>query len=274
MADDRPPSPDREAHLRTVDVRTPNVARMYDYYLGGKDNFAVDREAAKKALEAVPEAGAVMRQNRAFLGRAVRFLAGETGIRQFLDIGTGLPTQENTHEVAQRVAPEARVVYVDNDALVLTHARALLATDDQTIVVEGDVRRPEEILADPGLRAHIDLARPVAVLLFSMLHFVPDDADASLIVATIRDAIAPGSYLAISHGTALEEDRATGFTQVYERATSPMTTRSRDQIQRLLDGFDLVDPGLVVGQDWRPDAPPSAESRTGSWFYAAVGRKP
>ncbi|MGH3320550.1 MAG: SAM-dependent methyltransferase [Streptosporangiaceae bacterium] len=275
MTDDARPSARGNAAPRDrVDVRTPNVARMYDYYLGGKDNFAADREAAKKALEAVPEGRATIRENRAFLGRAVRFLAGEAGIRQFLDIGTGLPTQDNTHEVAQKVRPDSRIVYVDNDAVVLSYARALLAKDSQTIVVEGDMRRPEEILADPGLRGHIDLDRPVAVLLVSMLHFVPDEAEPAQIVATIREAIAPGSYLAISHMTALVEEKATQVTNVYEQATSSATVRSREQIQRLLTGFDLVDPGLVALQDWRPDAPPSEESKAGSWFYAAVGRKP
>ncbi|MGH3318571.1 MAG: SAM-dependent methyltransferase [Streptosporangiaceae bacterium] len=275
MTDDgRPSSPGNAAPRDRVDVRTPNVARMYDYYLGGKDNFAADRETAAKMLETVPEARVVARENRAFLGRAVRFLAGEAGIRQFVDIGTGLPTQENTHEVAQAARPDSRVVYVDNDGVVLIHARALLATDSQTVVVEGDMRDPAEILAEPGLRAHIDLDQPVAVLLVSVLHFVPDDADAARIIATIRDAIAPGSYLVLSHGTTFVEEKAGGLTQVYDRATSSITLRSRDQLLRLFDGFELVDPGLVVLQDWRPDTPPGPESRAGSWFYAAVGRKP
>ena len=167
-----------------IDVTIPSVARMYDYYLGGKDNFAADREAAGKIIAAVPSARDSARRNREFLGRAVRF-AAESGIRQFLDIGAGLPTQENVHQVALRTAPDSRVVYVDNDPIVLVHGRALLADNRQTTVIQGDLHDPDAILNDPKLTAHLDLDRPMAVLLVAILHFIPDEDEATNIVAPV-----------------------------------------------------------------------------------------
>ncbi|GGS95603.1 hypothetical protein GCM10010156_62310 [Planobispora rosea] len=257
-----------------IDVSIPSTARIYDYMLGGKDNFAADREAAELVRAALPEAPVMARENRAFLGRAVRFLA-EAGIRQFLDLGAGLPTQENVHQVAQRVDPKARVVYVDHDPIVLIHGRALLATDGTTAIVQGDMREPQAILEDPRLLELIDFGEPVAVLFVSVLHFITDAEDPHGIVASFRDRMAPGSYLVISHGSGgvrpEDEEKAQA---VYDRATSQAANRSPEEIRRLFDGFDLVEPGLVPVASWRPDREP--EDR---WdgprldILAGVGRK-
>ncbi len=184
-----------------VNPAVPNVARIYDYFLGGKDNFAADRAAATKIAEAAPDVVQRTRENRAFLGRAVRFLA-ETGVRQFLDIGTGLPTQDNVHQVAQRFISDAHVAYVDNDPVVLTHAGALLATDARTIVIEADMREPTKVLHHATANGFIDLDQPVAILMVAVLHFLPDADRPAEIVATFREHMGPGSYLVISHATA------------------------------------------------------------------------
>ncbi|MER6942811.1 SAM-dependent methyltransferase [Nonomuraea sp. NPDC000554] len=235
------------------DPTTPNVARLYDYYLGGKDHFPADREAAERLLRVAPEVRAAARANRAFLGRAVRFLA-DSGITQFLDIGTGLPTQGNVHEVARAVAPESRVVYVDRDPVVLVHARALLAGDEPTRVVQGDLRRPEEILKNPDLLDLIDFTKPVGVLLVAIMHFISKSDDPQRIVATLREAMAPGSFLVMSHGTSdARADAVRKSTEVYRTSTSPLSLRSRQQVEELFEGFDLVDPGVVWLPEWRPD---------------------
>jgi hypothetical protein len=181
-----------------VDVSVPNVARIYDYLLGGKDNFAADREAAGLALRAVPQMRSLALENRRFMIRAVRFCA-RAGIRQFIDIGAGLPTQDNVHQVAQRADPGAHVVYADNDAVVVSHGRALLAEDRRTAVIQGDLLQPEEILDHPDLRALIDLDQPVALLLVALLHFIPVESGPDESVARLRDALPPGSYLIVSH---------------------------------------------------------------------------
>ncbi|MFD9939290.1 SAM-dependent methyltransferase [Nonomuraea sp. NPDC059023] len=233
---------------RGFDPNKPNAARLYDYYLGGKDNFPADRAAAEKILRVAPELRAAARANRAFLGRAVRHLSGQ-GITQFLDIGTGLPTQGNVHEVAP---PGARVAYVDNDPVVLVHARALLALDSDTSVVHGDLRHPEEILKDGELG--IDFDRPVGILLVAVLHFVARSEDPGRIIATLRDAMAPGSYLVLSHGTSDARAAAvTKGTEVYQNSASPLTLRSRDEIAALFDGFAMEEPGVVWLPEWRPD---------------------
>ncbi|WP_328710496.1 SAM-dependent methyltransferase [Microbispora hainanensis] len=236
-----------------IDVRTPNVARMYDYYLGGKDNFAADREAAERVIAAAPVTREIARANRAFLGRAVWFLAGEAGISQFLDVGAGLPTRENVHQVAQDTNPAARVVYVDNDPVVLSHARALLATNTQTRVVLGDVRKPGDILTDPDVRDLLDLSQPVAVLLVAVLHFVPDHEDPYGAVRALVDAMAPGSFLVVSHVEYRPE--LVGAVKPYQRANAPAVGRSLDDIGRFFDGLELVSPGLVNVREWRPDGP-------------------
>jgi hypothetical protein len=264
-----------------INTAVPNPARIYDYFLGGKDNFPADREVADQLVAIAPVARDVVEDNRAFLRRAVRFLARDAGIRQFIDLGSGLPTQGNVHEIAQEVAAEARVVYVDNDAMVVTHSRALLAGDN-TVAIQADLREPESILAHPEVRQLIDFDRPVALLLVAILHFVPDDQDPAGIVARFRDALPAGSYLAISHATkdiperpdmSAEEMTEMGARaeRLYQLTTASLVTRTHAQVERFFDGFDLLDPGLVEIQRWRPDD--LASSLPGG-FYGGVGRKP
>ncbi|GLX06652.1 SAM-dependent methyltransferase [Microbispora sp. NBRC 16548] len=232
-------------------LKTPNVARMYDYFLGGKENFEVDRECAEALIARVPQTREIARANRAFLGRAVRFLGSEAGIDQFLDIGAGLPTQNNVHEVAQRLNPSARVVYVDNDEIVLTHARAILATDKRTRVIVGDVRQPDGILTHSDMCTLLDLSQPIAVLLVAVLHFIPDHEDPYGAIRRLVEAMAPGSYLVISH-VELRPHLERGAKE-YERANAPAVLRSVKEIARFFEGLDLVPPGLVNVRRWRPD---------------------
>jgi hypothetical protein len=250
----------------------PNPARMYDYFLGGKDNFPADREAAEQAIAVSPPTLDMARENRAFLRRAVRFLAAEAGIRRFLDIGAGLPTQGNVHEVAQAVAPDARVVYADIDPVVVTHARALLA-DPNTAAIQADLRDPDAILATPEVRGLLDGGQPVAILLLAILHFVQDADDPARSVARLRDAVPAGSYLAITHATAEapnpKPEVAARVVDVYQRATASLALRTGAEVARFFDGFDLVDPGLVQVQEWRPDAP----SKAPGGIWGGVGRK-
>ncbi len=256
-----------------IDASTPNPARIYDTLLDGKDNFPADRTAAHAILNVAPQARQGARENRAFLQRAVRFLAQEAGIRQFLDIGTGLPTQGNVHQVAQQVAPDARVAYVDHDPVVHVHANALLANHTTTIAVLADLRDPEVILGHSEVRRLLDLTRPVAVLLVAVLHFLRDEEDPAGIVARLREAMAPGSYLVISHATAdFHPQAGAKVTKVYQQASAPLVLRSRSQIGRFFDGFDLVAPGLVEPASWRPDGegPPSPGA---GGFYSGVGRR-
>jgi hypothetical protein len=266
-----------EKHERSaagIDVTVPSPARVYDYWLGGKDNFAVDREMAEAILRMAPDSRGTAPANRRFLGRAVEFLA-RAGIRQFLDLGTGLPSQNNVHEVAQRVRPDARVVYVDNDPVVLNHAEALLATDESTIVICEDMRDPERILAHPDVQRMIDFSQPVAVLFVSVLHFVTDDEDPWGIVTAITEPLAPGSYLAVSHG-ALNDRPAELIAELekkYREASSPAVLRNRDAITRFFDGFELVEPGVVAPTDWRSDDLERARPG-GELMLAGVGRKP
>lgn len=257
-----------------VDAQTPSTARMYDYYLGGKDHYPADREAAEKVLAAIPDLPAVIRENRGFLQRAVRAMA-DSGIRQFLDLGTGLPTRENVHQVAQAVRPDARVVYVDNDPVVLAHARALLATDPQTMVIDADLRRPEQVLAHPTVAEFLDFDEPLGVLFVAVLHFVTDDEDPAGIIAAFRHTMPSGSYLALSHGTAeyVSPDTATRVHQPYDGATSTINSRSPEEIRELFSGFEILDPGIVPLHQWPPDEPgPSATMPT--LGLAGLGRKP
>jgi SAM-dependent methyltransferase len=236
-----------------VDAAIPNGARIYDHMLGGKDNYEADRKAAEAMVAANPAAPLTARANRDFLGRAVRFLAAEQGIRQFLDIGTGLPTQQNVHEVAQAAAPGCRVVYVDYDPVVALHARALLANAPGVAAIEHDLRDPEAILDDPATRELIDFREPVAVLLVAVLHFIGPDEDPYGLVGRLRDRLAPGSHLVVSH-TANESS-----AEIMEAARSgfnasgvTLTPRTRSGIADFFDGFDLVEPGLVDVRTWRP----------------------
>jgi SAM-dependent methyltransferase len=263
----------RDIALADLRMDRPSPARMYDYFLGGKDNFQVDREAADE-LDEVAGRGttfAVAWENRRFLQRAVACLA-EAGIDQFVDIGAGLPTQGNVHEIAQRVNPAARVAYVDNDPIVLSHGRALLADDKTTRVFAADIREPQAILAAPGLAELIDFSRPVAVLFVAVLHFVRDDEDPYGILGTLRDAMAPGSYLALSHVTTdgLSAGLLARNEDVYKRATSPSRPRSHDEIARFFDGLDLLEPGLVRPGQWRPG---SGHETATHFMYAGVGTK-
>ncbi|GAA1019033.1 SAM-dependent methyltransferase [Acrocarpospora pleiomorpha] len=257
-----------------IDPNIPSVARMYDFFLGGKDNFASDRAAAEKIIELTPNVREGVQANRRFLSRAVNFLT-ETGIRQFLDIGAGLPTQENVHQVALRAAPDSRVVYIDNDPIVLTHGRALLADNQQTIVLDGDLREPLAILKDPRVNAHLDFTRPVGVLLLAVLHFIPEDDLAETIVQALRDHLAPGSAIVLSHLSYgdLDDSQLAEGTAVYTRTTAgAVRPRSHAQILRFFDGFTLVEPGLVSTDDWRPDpASPRLPLLPGADGYSGVG---
>lgn len=268
-------TPSRIPAPRGVDVTTPNTARMYDYVLGGKENFQADRDTADRLLAIVPELKAGTLANRAFLGRAVRFLAA-SGVRQFLDIGTGLPTRGNVHEIAHEVAPDARVVYSDYDPVVLTHGRALLANNDKATVIQADLREPAQLLAHHDLQAMIDLDQPIAVLLVAILHFIDDADKPAEIIGQFRDSMAPGSYLVISHGTSEGHDPesvAAGMA-VYHGASAQLVLRSAAEIGQLFDGFDLVEPGLVEASKWHPDDPVTAEAVKELWYLAGVGRKP
>jgi O-methyltransferase involved in polyketide biosynthesis len=260
------------------DPTTPNVARIYDYYLGGKDNYPADREAGDKVLAADRQVRPTLLANRSFLGRVVRYLAADAGISQFIDLGTGLPTRQNVHEVAQAASPDARVVYVDYDRVVLAHAQALLAKDNATTVIEADLRRPADVLSHPGLRQMIDITQPVAVLMFAILHFVGRDEGAARIIAEYRDAVAPGSYLALSLGTTdgVDPVKIARMQEIYQNASAQLTYRSRAEIMRLFEGFELVEPGLVRLPQWRPVSQ-LAERREGvgaEWMLGGVGRKP
>ncbi|HEX6471802.1 MAG TPA: SAM-dependent methyltransferase [Streptosporangiaceae bacterium] len=250
-----------------LDVSRPNVARVYDYTLGGKDNFAVDRQVADLSHEVMP-ARAGARANRAFLRRAVRHLVAEAGIRQFIDIGSGLPTQGNVHEVAQSIDPTARIVYVDYDPVVLVHARALLGATDTTEVITADVRRPREILEDPTIRRFLDFDQPIGLLLFAILHHVNDDEDPAGIARTLRDALPAGSYLALSHfhnpGAAQPAyaRMAAEAEKVFAENLGTGRFRTRDEILAFFGDFELLEPGLVSYDEWRPDlnVPPLPEA--------------
>jgi SAM-dependent methyltransferase len=253
----------------------PNVARMYDYYLGGKDNFAADRAAADQVVAAMPNALDVTRANRRFLARVVTLLARQ-GIRQFLDIGSGLPTQENVHEIAQRTALDARVVYIDNDPVVLAHGRALLADNPLTTVVQADLRDPKGIIDHPEVRRLLDFDQPVAVLLLLILHFIPDDAHLEAIMADLRESLVPGSYLTISHAHRgkISKDIEKQIRGAYSgTAAGDIIPRTPEQILGYLEGMDVLDPGVVPVEAWRPELGPIEVDLTKPGFFAVVGQK-
>lgn len=260
------------AARRGIDTTNASSARVYDYLLGGKDNFEVDRAVAETMLQAEPQARACIWQNRRFLMRAVRYLAEEGGIRQFLDIGTGLPTQDNVHQVVQRYAPDSRVVYVDNDPVVAVHARALMAPSD-VAVVEADLRSPLDILAEPQVREMIDSGRPVALLLVAVLHFIDESDDPYGIVDRLMDGLPAGSHLVISHGTRqLSPEVADTAQDAYGGANAHLALRTREQITRFFEGLEMVPPGLVWSKDWRPDNELESRAKTAG-IYAGVARK-
>jgi hypothetical protein len=256
------------------DTSVASQARMYDYLLGGKDNYAADREAVEQALKIWPEMPFTARANRAFLGRAVRYCAREAGVRQFLDIGTGIPTAGNTHQVAQAIAPGSRVVYVDYDPVVLAHARALLTSNAEgaTDYIDADLRDTGVIVSRAGQL--LDFTQPVAVTLIAILNALPDSDDPHGIVATIMDAVPSGSYLALTHlaSDLLTQEAQDGLEDVSgERMRMRFTCRDREQVARFFDGTELVEPGLVQVEEWRPDAAASGAGRSSLW--CGVGRK-
>ena len=263
----------------TIDLRTdlPHPARIYDYLLGGKDNFAADRAAAEEALQANPDGRISCQENRAFLQRAVHYLAAEAGIRQFLDIGAGLPTSRNVHEVAQAVAPDARIVYVDNDPIVLTHARALLTSTSagKAAYVDADLREVDRILNAPQLRDSLDLSQPVALLLIAIMHFIPDQDGPYEIVEALLDALPAGSYLAMSHLSGDFDPQAwDGVAKVYAERGMVMRVRSKAEIERFFAGLDLVEPGVRPSARWRPaNGQVSPPSDAAVACYGGLARK-
>jgi SAM-dependent methyltransferase len=259
-----------------VDTERANVARIYDYLLGGTHNFLADQDVARVIAAVEPNARAIGRANRAFLGRAVRFLA-TAGIGQFLDIGSGIPTEANVHEVAQQADPRARVVYVDLDPVAIAHSKAILAGNPNATIIGADLRDPERILAHKGTRGLIDFSQPVGLLLVAVLHFISDDEDPWRIVATLRDALAPGSYFVLCHGTDEGKPEVAEATEkVYSRGVSTdIHMRSRAEIMRFFEGFELLDPGLVEIPKWRPDSPGEPDTPGQFWGgLVGVGHKP
>ncbi|MGH3298540.1 MAG: SAM-dependent methyltransferase [Trebonia sp.] len=262
-----------------IDTSRPHPARVYDYFLGGKDNFAADREVARQALEVAPSMRTAVRENRAFLGRAVRYLVGEAGITQFLDLGSGLPGVGNVHEVAQAVQPSARVVYVDSDPIVLAHGRALLAStpEGKCAYLEADIQDPEYILRHPLTRDTLDFGRPVALILNAVLHFFADEEEPGKIAETVLAALPSGSYVAASHGTAEYSPprRVDGGVRAYQQGGMPVRLRDGSEFADLaFKGLTLVPPGVVVVSEWRraPGAFPPPAHEVG--INGAVARKP
>jgi hypothetical protein len=272
---------DREYPPAGVDATTPNVARVYDAFLGGKDNFAADREVVDFALQVTPDAPAGARANRSFLRRVVRYLVGQAGIDQLLDIGSGLPTQGNVHEVAQELNPAARTVYVDHDPVVYTHGQALLADARTTEVVTADLRQPQRILDDPTVRRFIDFGRPVALLLLAILHHLNDDEDPAGIMTTLRDAMPSGSYLAISTFRMpgpehpVHREKTLEMEKLFNQRLGTGRWRGDDEILAWFGHWDLIEPGLVPLPEWRPDV--QGHVRKDATYYGFVGgvaRKP
>ncbi|WP_268891578.1 SAM-dependent methyltransferase [Lentzea tibetensis] len=262
----------------SVDVSVPSMARVYDYMLGGAHNFAVDREVGGQIEHLMPGLRNAARVNRRFLGRAVRFMMDQ-GIRQFLDIGSGIPTVANVHEVAQDADPACRIVYVDRDPVAVAHSELMLMSNDRAAVVQADMRDPEAILASPEVRRLLNLDEPVGLLMLLMMHWVPDESDPPALMKVYRDALAPGSYLAMTHVSADHQDDAvSAATDVIKKSRSAdqMTMRSYDQVHALFDGYELVEPGLVGCGEWRPDGPGDIADEYGMNMlaYAGVGRKP
>jgi S-adenosyl methyltransferase len=260
-----------------IDTKRANAARVYDYLLGGTHKFLADQDVGRAIIAVEPNARAICRANRAFLGRAVRFLTA-AGIRQFLDIGSGIPAEGNVHEVAQQAVPDARVVYADIDPIAIAHTRAILAGNPCATVIEGDLRAPQTILARAADTGLIDFTQPVALLLVAVVHFIGDDEDPWRIVGGLKDALAPGSYLALTHGT--EEgkpDVARAAERLYQRAvTTDLRMRPRADILRLFDGLELIEPGLVTSPQWHPESAADLPADPDKFWggLTGVGRKP
>jgi trans-aconitate methyltransferase len=263
---------DLPREVPVFDSGVAHIARVYDYWLGGKDNFAIDREVGDRAREAYPDLATSVRANRAFLARTVRYLVAEAGIRQFLDIGTGLPSRNNTHEVAQSIAPESRIVYVDNDPMVLAHARALLTSTPEgaCAYLEADLRDAEKILQNA--ERLLDFTKPVAVMLIAVLQFIPDRDDPGAIAARLLDAVAPGSFLVVSHPTLdIETNKMSQFAQRYnESAAEQARFRTHAEVSRFFAGWRVLDPGVVRIPEWRPNSPEEAAVSSPMWGAVAV----
>ena len=271
-----------------IDISLPHEARVYDYWLGGKENYAADRALGDAIAEQIPTIKTMARANRAFVGRAVRYLVKEAGIRQFLDIGTGIPTAGNVHEVAQQVAPEARVVYVDNDPIVLAHARALMSStrEGKTRFIHADLHDPRSILDDPAVSEVLDLDQPVAVMLVAIMMYFRDADDPHGIIGTLLDAVPSGSYLTVSHPTAdFDPGAMAGVVAAAERTGITFAPRSKDEVEGLFSGLELVDPGVVPVLAWRPDLAASDTSAEllqpardvdpkSAYYWAGIGKKP
>jgi len=257
-----------------LDAGSPSIARVYDFLLGGSHHFAADRAAAGEFLSRWPDARETMRVNRAFLGRATRYLAGQAGIRQFLDIGSGIPTMGNVHEIAQQAAPDARVAYIDIDPVAILHSQIILTGNDNAIAVQADLREPGEILRLFSPDGLLDLSQPVALLLVAVLHFFPETDEPARLIADLSKALAPGSYLVISHGTTDGQPaHVREAMSHYAQTTAPFVPRSHAEILRYFDGFDLVEPGLVNASLWRPFDPTEAANAGQVAVYAGVGIK-
>jgi SAM-dependent methyltransferase len=259
---------------RGIDTSKANIARVYDYWLGGSNNFVADQDAARAMITVVPNIRAIARANRAFLGRAVRVLA-DAGIRQFLDIGSGIPTSQNVHQVTQQVAPGSHVVYADIDAVAVAHSRMLLEDNPDAAALQGDLRQPRDILSAPETQLLIDFSQPVGLLLVSVLHFLDDAEDPWQVVTQLREALAPGSYLVLSHATGDARPQvATAANTVYmNKVQARGDVRSRDAVLRFFDGFKLVDPGLVYLPEWRPDPADEQPADPGEiWMLAGMGK--
>ncbi|MGW8889299.1 SAM-dependent methyltransferase [Streptomyces sp. NPDC055749] len=261
-----------------IDISVPSVSRMYDFYLGGSHNFEVDREAARKAMEFMPGLPKIMQANRAFMRRAVHYATTE-GISQFLDIGSGIPTFGNVHEVAQAADSAAKVAYVDHDPVAVAHSQAVLEGVENTVIAAADLRGPQEILKSPEVSGLIDFDRPVALLLVAVLHFIEDADDPYAAVAELTAALAPGSLIVITHasyeGIPLSKEEAGGTVGVYRSIRNPLVMRSRAEVSRFFEGYEMVDPGLVSMPDWRPDTPlvEGQEDPFAFSGFAGVGRK-
>ncbi|MCI2424206.1 SAM-dependent methyltransferase [Saccharopolyspora sp. K220] len=266
---------DRDDEIGELDLDRPNAARIYDYYLGGFTNFESDRAAAERQLEFSPFVRSVVWSNRAFLRRAVSYLIDQ-GIDQFLDLGSGVPTVGNVHEVAHELNPEARVAYVDVEPVAVAHARRLLGDDPRVTITQADLRHPQDVLSAPGVAGLLDFARPVAVLAVSVLHFVPDDDDPVGIMASYRDSCVRGSALAVSHisQVTVTNEQVEAGVRLYQQTSTPVTLRTSDGITALLDGYRLVEPGLVLLDQWRPESPADPANAETNNSYAAVGILP
>jgi hypothetical protein len=266
-----------DSQLTQIDTSVPHSARVYDYWLGGKDNFAADRALGDAMVAAIPTLKTMARANRAFLGRAVRYLAAEAGVRQFLDIGPGIPAAGSTHEVAQEVAPDSRVLYVDHDPLVLAHARALMTSSPsgQTEFIMADLREPEKILADPALPRTLDLSQPVGLMLVAILMFFHDSDDPQGMVKTLLDALPSGSYVVISHPTGdFNPEAIQGAVDAATAAGITLVPRSRQEVEAFFTDLDLVEPGVVPLLAWHPDESMAGEDVESAWYYVGIGRKP